>query len=77
MRSVAERIGCTLAQLAIAWNLHQPGVTAALAGTRNPAHIRADAAAAAIALTDEDLTELDALIPLGPTFATDGADGDA
>lgn len=76
MRAVADRLGCTLAQVAIAWNLHQPGVTATLAGTRNPAHIRADAAAASIGLTEGDLAELDALIPLGPTFATDGADGE-
>jgi aryl-alcohol dehydrogenase-like predicted oxidoreductase len=76
MRAVADRLGCTIAQVAIAWNLHQPGVTATLAGTRNPAHIRADAAAASIGLTDGDLAELDALIPLGPTFVADGADGE-
>jgi aryl-alcohol dehydrogenase-like predicted oxidoreductase len=76
MRAMADRLGCSLAQVAIAWNLHQPGVTATLVGTRSPAHIRDDAAAAAIALTDEQLAELDASIPLGPTFAADGADGD-
>jgi aryl-alcohol dehydrogenase-like predicted oxidoreductase len=71
MRAVADRVGCTLAQIAIAWNLHQPGVTATLAGTRSPAHIRDDAGAASIKLTDEQLAELDALIPLGPNFAQD------
>jgi aryl-alcohol dehydrogenase-like predicted oxidoreductase len=76
MRAVADRLGYSLAQVAIAWNLHQPGVTAALAGTRSAAHIRDDAAAAAIALTDEQLAELDALISLGPTFAEDGSDGE-
>ena len=75
MHAVADRIGCTLAQVAIAWNLHQPGVTAALAGTRNPAHIRDDAAAAAIELTEDQLAELDTLISMGPTFAPDGVDG--
>jgi aryl-alcohol dehydrogenase-like predicted oxidoreductase len=69
MRTVAERLGCTLGQVAIAWNLHQIGVTATLAGSRNPAHVRDNAAAAAITLTREQLAELDALIPLGPTFA--------
>jgi aryl-alcohol dehydrogenase-like predicted oxidoreductase len=69
MRGVAERIGCTLAQLALAWNLHQPGVTATLAGSRNPAHVRQNAEAAAVGLTDPQLAELDALIPLGPSFA--------
>ena len=40
LRPVAERVGCTLAQLALAWNVHQPGVTAAIAGSRNEAHVR-------------------------------------
>ena len=69
MRAVAERLGCTLGQVAIAWNLHQTGITATLAGSRNPAHVHDNAAAAAITLTREQLAELDALIPLGPTFA--------
>jgi aryl-alcohol dehydrogenase-like predicted oxidoreductase len=71
MRTVADRLGRSLAQVAIAWNLHQPGVTAALAGSRSPAHIRDDAAAASLVLTNADLAELNALIPLGPTFAGD------
>src|SRR5919201_5405566 len=29
LRPIAERVGCTLGQLALAWNVHQPGVTAA------------------------------------------------
>jgi aryl-alcohol dehydrogenase-like predicted oxidoreductase len=68
MRAMAEDIGCTLAQLALAWNVRQPGVTATLAGSRNPVHVRENAEAASIELTDGQLTELDALIPLGPTF---------
>jgi aryl-alcohol dehydrogenase-like predicted oxidoreductase len=71
MRSMAEHIGCTLAQVALAWNLHQPGVTATLAGSRNPVHVRDNAAAADVELTAAQLAELDALIPLGPTFTTD------
>jgi myo-inositol catabolism protein IolS len=67
MRSVADRIGCSLPQLALAWNLQQTGVSATLAGTRNPAHARSNAEAADIVLSPEDLADLDALIPLGPT----------
>lgn len=72
MRTVADRLGCSLAQVAIAWNLHQHGVTATLAGSRNPAHLRDDAAGASLEVTDEVVAELDALIPLGPTFAEEG-----
>jgi aryl-alcohol dehydrogenase-like predicted oxidoreductase len=68
MRAIAGGIGCTLAQLALAWNLRQPGVTATLAGSRNPVHVRENAQAGAIELTDAQLAELEALIPLGPTF---------
>jgi aryl-alcohol dehydrogenase-like predicted oxidoreductase len=69
MRAVAEDLGCTAAQVALAWNVHQRGVTAALAGSRNPDHVRENAAAGSIALDPERLAALDALIPLGPTFA--------
>ena len=67
MRAVADRLGCSLAQLALAWNLHQEGVSATLAGSRNPAHVRSNAEAADIVLTQDQLVELDSLIPLGPT----------
>jgi len=73
-RAKADRLGCTLAQMALAWNLHQPGVTALLAGSRNHTHVRENADAAAIELTPEQLAELDALIPLGPLFAQEGVD---
>jgi len=69
MRLVAENVGCTLAQVALAWNLHQSGVTATLAGSRNPVHVRENAEASEIRLTEAQLAELEALIPLGPAFA--------
>jgi aryl-alcohol dehydrogenase-like predicted oxidoreductase len=67
MRRVAERVGCSLPQIALAWNLQQSGVGATLAGTRSPAHALSNAAAADIVLSPDDLAALDALIPLGPT----------
>ena len=62
IRPVAERLGCTLSQLALAWNVQQPGVTAAIAGSRNAAHVRANAAAGDIELNEATLAELDALL---------------
>lgn len=67
MGSIAERVGCSLPQLALAWNLQQAGVSATLAGTRSAAHARSNAEAADVVLSPEDLADLDALIPLGPT----------
>src|SRR6185437_3810489 len=45
MRPPAERRGATVAQLALRWALEQTGVTAVIAGSRNPAHAAANAAA--------------------------------
>jgi aryl-alcohol dehydrogenase-like predicted oxidoreductase len=69
LRPIAERLEATVAQVAIAWVLHQPGVTATLAGSRSDAHTRENAGAAELALSSDVLDELEELIPLGPAFA--------
>jgi aryl-alcohol dehydrogenase-like predicted oxidoreductase len=62
LRPVADRLGITLAQLALAWNIAQPGVTAAIAGSRDPRHVRANAAAGDITLDGATLDELEELL---------------
>ena len=39
LRPIAARLGATVAQIAIAWVLHQKGVTAAIAGSRDGRHM--------------------------------------
>src|SRR3954447_6150829 len=68
LRPIAARLGATVSQVALAWVLHQPGVSAALAGSRSPEHIRENARAAAVDLTSV-LAEIEDLMPLGPAFA--------
>ena len=68
MRPIAERLGITGRQLALAWNVHQPGVTSAIAGSRNPDHVRSNAAAGDVVLDDETLAELEQILRLGPAF---------
>lgn len=51
----------TVAQLAIAWTLAQPGVHIAIVGARRPRTIENSLAAADITLTDEDLTGIEAI----------------
>jgi aryl-alcohol dehydrogenase-like predicted oxidoreductase len=68
LRPIAERLGATVAQVAIAWVLHQPGVTAAIVGSRSGGHVGENAAAAGLDLTGS-LREIEALISLGPTLA--------
>jgi aryl-alcohol dehydrogenase-like predicted oxidoreductase len=69
LRPIAERLQATVAQVAIAWVLHQPGVTAALAGSRSGGHMRENAGAVDLALPEDVLAALEELIPLGPSFA--------
>ena len=58
MRPLAQRCGSTVAQLALRWALEQPGVTAVIAGSRNPTHARANAAAGSLTLGPEALAEI-------------------
>ncbi len=71
IRAVAEGAGIPMAQLAIAWLLHQEGVTSVIAGARNPQQVRANAAAASVELSDDILAELDRITqPLKDHFGT-------
>jgi aryl-alcohol dehydrogenase-like predicted oxidoreductase len=69
MRPVAERLGISVSQLALAWTFHQPGVTSAIAGSRNPEHVRSNAEAGDVVLDRATLDELERILELGPAFA--------
>jgi aryl-alcohol dehydrogenase-like predicted oxidoreductase len=62
LRPIADRLGVSLSQLALAWNVAQPGVTAAIAGSRSPSHVRSNAAAADVLLDDATLAEIESVI---------------
>jgi aryl-alcohol dehydrogenase-like predicted oxidoreductase len=51
-----------MGQLALAWNIAQPGVTAAIAGSRDPEHTRQNAAAGDLVLDATALEEIEALL---------------
>ncbi|MEX0984771.1 MAG: aldo/keto reductase [Actinomycetota bacterium] len=65
LRPIAAELGVTLAQLAIAWVLHQPGVTSAIVGSRNGAHMRANVEAADLVIPADTLLLIEALLPEG------------
>jgi methylglyoxal reductase len=69
LRPIADRLSITVAQLALAWVVHQPGVTSAIAGSRNPDHVRQNAAAGDVELDADTLREIEAILLLGPGFA--------
>ncbi len=62
LRPIAERYGKTVAQLAIAWVLRRPEVTAAIVGARRPAHIEETLRAGDWALSAEDIAEIETLL---------------
>ena len=62
LRPIAEKNGKTLSQLAIAWVLRRPEVTAAIVGARRPEQIEETAAAGDWRLSDEDKVEIESLL---------------
>jgi aryl-alcohol dehydrogenase-like predicted oxidoreductase len=62
LRPIAERNGRTVAQLAVAWVLRRPEVTAAIVGARRPSQIEETAPAGGWTLSVEDIAEIDALL---------------
>jgi aryl-alcohol dehydrogenase-like predicted oxidoreductase len=65
LREMADELGCTAAQLALAWLLHQGDDVVPIPGTRRVKYLDENAGAADIALSDEQLRELDELFPPG------------
>jgi diketogulonate reductase-like aldo/keto reductase len=62
LAAVAGRHNATPAQIAIAWSLRRPGVVA-IPKASDPAHVRKNAAAAGITLSNADRAEIDAAFP--------------
>jgi aryl-alcohol dehydrogenase-like predicted oxidoreductase len=62
LRPIAEREGVSMGELALAWNVAQPGVTAAIAGSRSGEHLRANASAGDRTLEPGVLDEIEALL---------------
>jgi aryl-alcohol dehydrogenase-like predicted oxidoreductase len=61
VRSVAERVGATPAQVALAWVLARGPLVVPIPGTKTPKYLVENAAAADVELDAADLAELDAL----------------
>lgn len=59
----AEARGHTLLELAFSWLLTRPTVVSVIAGATRPEQVRANAAASGWRLSEEDLAELDGILP--------------
>jgi aryl-alcohol dehydrogenase-like predicted oxidoreductase len=69
VRAVADRVGATPAQVAIAWVLAQDDNVVPIPGTKKLRYLEQNAAAAFVSLGPDDLAELDALpAAVGPRY---------
>ncbi|MCD4685227.1 MAG: aldo/keto reductase [Anaerolineae bacterium] len=60
VRAISARLNVPMAQVALAWAMHQPGITSVIAGARNPAQAASNAQTAALTLDADTLAELNA-----------------
>ncbi|WP_294307826.1 aldo/keto reductase [uncultured Sphingomonas sp.] len=64
MRRIAEAKGCTVAQVALAWLLHQSVVTSVIVGAKRVDQLIDNIAATEVSLDADDLAALDAVTKL-------------
>ena len=64
LRPIAERLGITMSQLALAWVLRQGNVSSAIIGASRPEQIDDNAAAADLVLDEETLQAIDDAVGL-------------
>jgi aryl-alcohol dehydrogenase-like predicted oxidoreductase len=65
LRPMADRLGCTLPELAIAWTLSWPAVSGAIVGARTPEQVDGWIGAAGVRLSDDDLAAIGSLLTEG------------
>jgi aryl-alcohol dehydrogenase-like predicted oxidoreductase len=62
LRPLADDLGITTAQLALAWVLREPNVASAIVGASRPEQVEQNAAASGIELHDDALAAIDAAV---------------
>jgi aryl-alcohol dehydrogenase-like predicted oxidoreductase len=65
LAALAEEVGCTLPELAVAFPGAHPGVTATIIGPRTMGQLEATLAGAALVLDDATLDRIDEIVPPG------------
>jgi 1-deoxyxylulose-5-phosphate synthase len=71
LKPVADDLGVTLAQLALAWVFREPNVASAIIGASRPQQVEENAAASALELDDETLGRIDEIV--GEAVVYEGA----
>jgi aryl-alcohol dehydrogenase-like predicted oxidoreductase len=65
---LADESGMSLIEMALAWVIRHPAVTAAIIGPRTMAHLESQLPAADVRLSDEVLDRIDEIVPPGTNF---------
>ncbi len=68
MQTVAARHNATVAQVALAWLLHQPSVTSVIIGAKKASQLKDNLGSVDLKLDDEDLKQLDEVSKLTPEY---------
>lgn len=68
MQSIAQPKGISVAQLALAWLLHQPAVTSVIIGAKKTEQLEDNLKAVDVKLTQEELQKLDEVSKLQPEY---------
>ena len=75
IEQMAKQKGCTPAQLALAWLLHQGEDIVPIPGTKRVRYLEENVGALDVTLTAEDLRRIDAIAPKGVAAGTRYAEG--
>jgi aryl-alcohol dehydrogenase-like predicted oxidoreductase len=62
LQAVADELGITLAQLAIAWVLHEPNVASAIIGASRPEQVEDNVGGIGVELDDSTLARIDDIL---------------
>lgn len=68
MEVIANEKGVTVAQIALAWLLHQPAVTSVIVGANRPEQLTDNINAVNVQLTSDELQKLDEVSKLTPEY---------
>ena len=65
LEALAAEKGCTFSQFALAWCMHQPGVTSPIIGPRTMEQLEDNLGALTVDITDADREKIDAIVEPG------------